>query len=85
MENQQAQSLTVQDLIFVKNLLEVVTKRGAFSAEELTTVGTFYDKLAGFLSATEVQAQAAGEAQAEANAQQTPEADAEATAAGLGE
>lgn len=70
MENQQAvQSLTVQDLIFVKNLLEVVTKRGAFSADELTTVGTFYDKLAGFLSATEAQAQAAAEATAQEQAE----------------
>ena len=74
MENQQeAQSLTVQDLIFVKNLLEVVTKRGAFSAEELTTVGTFYDKLAGFLSATEAQAQAAAEANAQQPADETAE------------
>jgi len=77
MDNQQ-QGLTVADLIFIKQLLEVVTKRGAFSAEELTTVGTFYDKLAGFLAATEAQAQA----QAEANAQAQAEPQAEAPVQG---
>jgi len=90
MDNQQdtTTSLTVNDLIFIKQLLEIVTKRGAFSAEELTTVGAFYDKLTGFLTATEAQAQAAAaNAPAAADAAQpvdTP-APADATAPAEGE
>ena len=80
MDNQQQTGLTVADLMFVKQILEVVTKRGVFNAEELTTVGAFYDKLAGFLSATE----AAAQAQAPADATPT-DAPADETAPAEGE
>lgn len=56
MENQE---LTVADLVFVKSLIEIVSKRGAFNADELTAVGAFYDKLAGFLGGVQAQADAA--------------------------
>lgn len=37
----------------MRNLIEVVTQRGAFKANELSLVGALYDKLNGFLEATQ--------------------------------
>lgn len=66
MENQE---LTVADLVFVKSIIEIVSKRGAFNADELTAVGAFYDKLAGFLGGVQAQAEAAQASAAEAEAE----------------
>lgn len=46
MENQ----ITVADLALIKNLIEVSSSRGAFKADELSTVGQIYDKLSEFLN-----------------------------------
>lgn len=67
MENQE---LTVADLAFVKNLIDIVSKRGAFNADELTVVGTFYDKLSAFLS--NVQSQSAEATEGAEPAAQAP-------------
>jgi hypothetical protein len=40
----------LQDLIFVLQIIEACTQRGSFRAEELTTVGSVYDRLKGFLA-----------------------------------
>lgn len=72
MENTQ---LTLADLASVKNIIEAATTRGAFKAEELTQVGSIYDKLSAFLA----QAQAQQKAQEEAQAQQSVEKPAEST------
>ena len=64
MENTQ---LTLADLASVKNIIEAASARGAFKAEELTQVGSMYDKLSAFLA----QAQAQQKAQEEAQAQQS--------------
>jgi hypothetical protein len=56
--------LTVADLHLVKNLINTACTRGAFQADEMRTVGEFYDRLNAFLSALEDQAQA----QAQSNA-----------------
>ena len=45
MENQ----ITVTDLALLKSLVEVASTRGAFKADELSTVGQVYDKLNQFL------------------------------------
>lgn len=58
--------LTVSDLHLVKNLIDTACSRGAFKADEMSTVGEFYTRLTAFLDALAAQAQA----QAEANAQQ---------------
>jgi|LauGreDrversion4_2_1035121.scaffolds.fasta_scaffold809433_2 hypothetical protein len=50
--------LTISDLSAMKNLIEVVSTRGAFKATELTAVGMIFDKLNAFLAAAQqVQAQ----------------------------
>ena len=42
--------LNLNDLSSMRNLIEVVTQRGAFKATELSSVGILYDRLNKFLS-----------------------------------
>ena len=53
------QELNLNDLIAMKNLIEVVTQRGVFKANELSSVGVLFDKINTFLEAAQAQAQAA--------------------------
>jgi hypothetical protein len=59
-------SLTLADMASLKNLIEAATARGAFRANEMSTVGGIYDKLDAFLAATQAQLAAQAEAQAPA-------------------
>ena len=59
-------SLTLADMASLKNLIEAATARGAFRANEMSTVGGIYDKLDAFLTATQAQLAAQAEAQAPA-------------------
>jgi hypothetical protein len=45
--------LNINDLAAIRNLIEVVTQRGAFKANELSSVGTLFDKLSAFLNAAQ--------------------------------
>ena len=56
--------LNLNDLIDIANLIEVVTQRGAFKANELTAAGAIYDKLRGFLDTLIPKEPAADEAPA---------------------
>jgi len=56
-------SLTLADMASLKNLIEAATARGAFRANEMSTVGNIYDKLDAFLTATQAQLAAQAEAQ----------------------
>jgi len=60
--NTDEQNLNLNDLSSIKNLIEVACNRGAFRAEEMTTVGAVYEKLAGFLNNVAEQARTAAEA-----------------------
>ena len=51
------EQLTIQDLVVLRNCIEVCTKRGAFQADELETIGITYKKLHGFLSSVIVPQQ----------------------------
>jgi hypothetical protein len=62
-------SLTLADMASLKNLIEAATARGAFRANEMSTVGNIYDKLDAFLTAT--QAQLAQQAEAQQPAEPT--------------
>lgn len=42
--------LTINDLINIRNLIDVVSTRGAFKATELTSVGYLFDKLNSFVN-----------------------------------
>lgn len=47
-----APELTINDLAALRNVIEVVTARGAFKANELSSVGILFDKLTTFLEAS---------------------------------
>lgn len=68
MENQ----ITVTDLALLKSLVEVASTRGAFKADELSTVGQVYDKLNQFLQQLVEQAEQS-ESAAEPTTTQTGE------------
>jgi len=51
-------TITIADLDTVKNIINLAATRGAFRGEELSMVGTVYDKLVTFLSAVIEQAKA---------------------------
>jgi hypothetical protein len=59
-----APELNINDLIAMRNLIDVVTTRGAFKAIELSSVGVLFDKLNSFLEAAQ-KAQPAAPAQGE--------------------
>lgn len=50
-------SVTYQDLLSVLQIIQLCTTRGAFRAEELSAIGTLYDKITKFLEATKEQQQ----------------------------
>ena len=50
-----APELNVNDLLAMRNLIDVVTKRGAFQANELSSVGVLFDKLNAFLESVQAQ------------------------------
>ena len=65
-------TITISDLDTIKNIINLASTRGAFRGEELSMVGTVYDKLTVFLEAVIEQAKAqeannavAGETQGE--------------------
>lgn len=49
---EQAVSLTLQDLVLVAQIIQLSSQRGAFRAEELSDVGGLYNKLVTFLQST---------------------------------
>lgn len=48
-----AVDLNINDLAALRSLIEVVTQRGAFKANELSSVGVLFDKLNAFLNAAQ--------------------------------
>lgn len=57
MENT-TQEFNINDLVQLKNIVELASTRGAFRANELLTVGTTFTRLENFLAAVLNQAQA---------------------------
>jgi hypothetical protein len=66
MENNTTPTITIEDLITIKNLIDVACSRGAFQATEMTSVGQVYDKLTGFLNTVIASAQAEADQKGEA-------------------
>lgn len=44
-------SLGLNDIAFLLQIVEICSKRGAFNADEMTSVGTVYDKVKSFVAA----------------------------------
>lgn len=52
--SQERPSLTLQDLTLVTQIIQVGTARGAWRADELSSVGGLYDRVIAFLTAAGV-------------------------------
>ena len=65
MENVQ---LTIGDMASLQSLLEAACNRGAFKAQEMSTVGQVYDKLSKFLEHATSELAAQQQAQGDQNA-----------------
>jgi hypothetical protein len=50
-----APSIGIQDIAFLVQIVETVAQRGAFRAEELSSVGAVYDKVKAFIIANTPQ------------------------------
>ena len=57
-----ANDITLQDLASIINVIDLVTKRGAFEGNELLPVGMLREKLASYVVAEQKAQQAAAEA-----------------------
>jgi hypothetical protein len=64
-------SLTLNDLANLKQIIDVVARRGAFRAEEMAVVGNTYTRLTSFLQSIAPQPQAT---EAEETTEETTEA-----------
>ena len=60
--------LTIADMASLKSLLEAACNRGAFKAQEMSTVGTVYDKLSKFVEQQTAFLAAQQQAQGDNNA-----------------
>ena len=49
---EQTPGLTLQDLVFVAQIIQLTSQRGAYKAEEMAQVGGLYNKLVAFLQST---------------------------------
>lgn len=56
---------SLNDLKSLQEIVKVATERGAFRANELSAIGSVYDRLSGFLAAGEVASQPDGETPAD--------------------
>lgn len=72
----QSTNLDINDLVIVRQVIDAATKAGVFTAQNLSIVGTVYDKIniivEKFLEKEAVEAQPIPEIAKEAKAQPTP-------------
>ena len=59
------ESISLQDLGLLAQIVDLASQRGAFRGNELTQVGAVYDKLSAFLAYVQEQQQAAEQESAE--------------------
>ena len=62
----QAPMVTVNDLVNVYNIIDLASKRGAFQAAELASVGAIANKVKAFVDHVQAQQKAAADAAGEA-------------------
>jgi hypothetical protein len=63
----QQPELQLSDLQNLRSIVDVASRRGAFSAAEMSSVGAVYDKLSTFLDAALPQTQNSAEQQPQAS------------------
>ena len=74
------ESIGLQDLQVLAQIVDLASQRGAFRGNELTQVGTVFDKLSSFLNHVAEQQQAKAETEEGAEAPSEEDAPAEETA-----
>ena len=62
----EAPKVTVNDLVNVYNIIDLASKRGAFQAAELSSVGAVANKVKAFVDHVQAQQKAAADAAGEA-------------------
>ena len=67
------ESISLQDLQVLLQIVDLASSRGAFRGAELTQVGAIFDKLSAFLSFIGEQQRAKAEAEAKLEAESTGE------------
>lgn len=72
-EQQIPESVGLQDLQILLNIVDLASKRGAFQGAELSQVGAVFDKLNAFLTYVAEQQAAAAEAEAAEEEEATAE------------
>lgn len=55
MSNNQEINLSVADVAMLKQIIELASERGAFKADELSTIGSVYDRVTQWLDAITTQ------------------------------
>ena len=73
-------SVTVNDLVNIYNIIDLASKRGAFQAAELSSVGAIANKVKAFVDHVQAQQKAAAEAAGEQPAETSTDAPAEGQA-----
>ncbi len=70
-ENQQVEEpkITIEDIVMVQRIIATASSRGAFRAEEMSSVGRVYDRVSAFVSHNAPEANKKPEADAEAEAE----------------
>ena len=51
-QQSQGPNLTIGDLVLTAQIIQAAASKGVFRAEELKSVGDYYDRLIGFLEST---------------------------------
>jgi len=69
MENKEPIILSIQDIAVLKTIVEIASSRGAFRADELSTVGTIYDRVSQWIAqnTTQEESEETSEDQGESN------------------
>ena len=75
-----APSVTVNDLVNIYNIIDLASKRGAFQAAELSSVGAIANKVKAFVDHVQAQQKAAADAAGEAAGEQPAETTGEGSA-----
>ena len=76
----EAPMVTVNDLVNIYNIIDLASKRGAFQAAELASVGAIANKVKAFVDHVQAQQQAAAEAAGDKPAETSGDAPAEGQA-----
>ena len=72
-EQTQAPSVSVNDLVNVYNIIDLASKRGAFQANELSSVGAVANKVKEFVDHVQAAQKAAADAEGGENAEVKPD------------